>query len=184
MVKVNTKALKEMIDQLSELQNLHKEATLDLFKTVEHLSLFWQGDQAVLFFVKIREEKNNAEKIRNNLKKRENIYRYIYQEYSRFGQTIACDYESKDALIKKLDYGIEQLNLIVNRFNNLYTFFNFSQKEAVVAQRSTVTQVRNTWQSYRSKLNQFLIKVENIEAEVRRRIQALDEMEIKHFTIE
>ena len=183
MIKVNTESLKAKIALYETLINKYEEVTYDLFKTLERTSDFWQDPRANFFYSQIAEQKMVTRKLQTNMKKRKNFYEEIYKKYSKFGKTIACDVEQKQAMLQKLSYGIEQLDLITRRFNNLDIFFVFSQKNALLEQKRRITKLRNEWRNYQNALTKFLGQVDDIESEMKRKLKELEEIKIEPFIL-
>ena len=184
MVNVDTKNLKVLIDRFSELQRKYEATTINSFNAITHTSEFWQDDRSPLFYNKITGEKRFTEKLRINLKKRENIYQYIYREYASFGRIIACDLQQKEAILEKLNYGIERLDVIIGRFNNLDISFLFGKRDFLLKQKRHVVQLKKDWDNYRIKLRKFLEQVETIESEVKKRTQSLEVLAVEQFIFE
>jgi len=184
MVKIDTKVLKEKIDLLSKLLSKHEEATSDLFSTIEHTSEHWKGDRSILFCNEIAKQKNMTKKVRNNLKRRLNIYQYVYREYAKFGKVLACDFQKKAAILQRITFSIEQLDVAINRSNNLDIFFSFSERASIIDHRRRLVALRSKMIGYQAGLKRVLEKVENIEAEVSKRVKELDEIKVEPFTID
>jgi len=184
MVKIDTKVIKELNDFLYALLNKHEEATVDLFNVIKHTSEFWHAEQSDLFQSQLAIEKQITNNLKNNLNQRLKIYQYIYNAYSKFGKTLTCDYQKKEAILKKIDFSIEQLDGAINRFRTLDISFSFSERSSIQNHLRRLTQLKIKMLNYQNKLRTFLEKVEKIEQEVRRKVQLLEEMVVEPFVFD
>ena len=182
MIRINTSELQTAIDLLTDLQNKYQEVTFDLFRNVDHTSTFWQDTQSVIFNNKIAQEKIALSKVQTSLKQREEIYRLVLNEYSRFGTEIQLELNAKNAILTNINQCIEQVNVVINRFNNLNTNFSFNEKSFLMQQGQNINQLRIEWTNYRSAIEKFINQIESIEAMIRIEIGKLEEIIIEKFT--
>ena len=116
---IDTKKIEEYLNKLNSQIKKYDDIYLNYYNDISRIKDNWISNQARKFLENTEIEKKEQKKIINNLNDIKEIYEYILLKYKDIGNKIECDLSKKEKLVEKINLYIENLNKIINKYNNL-----------------------------------------------------------------
>ena len=105
----------------------------------------------------------------------------IYDKYSDLGKKIACDLDNKNSVINVLDGCYNQAKSLVNEFNKIDDSFYYEELTRINSAKQKAINARNKLSSTKKEVTDLYAKIEEIEREVKNKIDELEEVKINSF---
>lgn len=175
MININTKNINSEIVSLNKLIEDYNTNYLNLFNNINQIQSSWIGETAEKYFDQINQDKMNTEKLLNQIKSEEEIYKYIYNSYKELGSSIKCNLNAKEELINKVNNCIDKSTEILNIYQSINTSKAYEERDSIIKKRENTKKVLNKYKEVKENIKKVYQKIEEIEQEVNTRIDKIIE---------
>ena len=176
---IDVKYLKEQIKAYNDLIEEYEGDYLNYYNMLSSFSFFWNDQHAKRFYSNLPKEKLNCKNLVGELRTIRDVYKYMINKYSEFGNHIKIDLKEKDRVINKFDSYIDKANSIINKFNNLNLGFCPNEAYRIRQVRDNVIECRDAISEKRKSVKECFEKISNIEREINHRIQIINTTIVK-----
>ena len=168
MIVVDIKELGDKINELSKLIQDYEYFTNSIYHEFQNISTYWNDNKKQRLFFFIETGHKNNQKLIGNLKEHYQIYQRLYQGYSQLGQQIRCNLEAKDLVLAKVETVINQMQSILNLYNNLgnLSFVPLKIRTFLYNEQDTLGLKIGAIQQIKEVLQRNYEKIEEIEEKV------------------
>ncbi len=180
MIEVRVKELEVIVNKYNNILEQLNENNTDLFGCFTDISKYWNDDRKNNFYTSYKLEKNRIIKLTDNIKAVKEVYEYLYNEYSAFGEVIKCNLESKDNIIYKLDKIINKIQNLIYQYDNLGDISFYYNSHKVYTQKSKLLDMLNTYKTIKSKIIADYDSIKKIEKEAH---DKLNQISIETFNL-
>ena len=180
-MEVNTKELQKELRHLDLLMKDWEEIQFNLYHQLEKATDHWQDERSRVFYEKIHTEKNNTDKVLNQLKDIQEIYQYLYESYHQFGTVIYCEVTERKKVFQKMEIYVENLKKIYVELNQVDTSFAYPESNSILEIRGKIALQLKNLNDLKNKIQSFLTRVEEIEKEVSLKTSKLQNILIEDF---
>lgn len=181
MIEINIMDLKKEIDEVNKYISEYEEVQLNLFNQLKESTINWQDEFSRQFESKIYLDKKETYILLCQLKDKNEVYNYAYNQYKEIGKKISCNLNNKNTIITTIDNCILQANSIINQFNAIDNSFYYWEYQTIEDCKNKVINVKNKLRNVLSNIRNIYQKIENIEIEVNAKIKELEEIKIHDF---
>ena len=180
MVEVNIPDLKNVIDSLKSIINEYEEVELNLFNQLKDSCVNnWQDGNSAEFEDNMYLEKQEADMILESLKNKKDVYDFIHNRYSEIGRKIRINLNGKSRVISTIDRAYNSARNVISLFGSVDTGYRFGGE--ILAQKSKIQKVANQLSTLKMEVQTLYSRVEEIENEIRNKINSLDVLKINGF---
>ena len=166
MININTKNINSEIIGLNQLIEDYTTNYLNLFNTINQLQSSWVGPTAETYFEQIDQDKAKTTKMLNKIKDQNSIYKYIYDSYRKIGNSIKCNLNSKEELIKKVKSCIDKTTEILKIYQTIGVEKSYEERESIIKKKEKTKQILSKYKEIKENINNTYSKIEEIEQEV------------------
>lgn len=171
---IDVKGLKEELKAYNDLLEEYEGNYLNYYNVLSSFSFFWNDAHARKFYNSIPKEKLYYKNLLLELQSIRDVYKYMIMKYSDIGNHIHADLKDKDYILNKFDSYIDKCDDIINEFYNLNLSFCPVEARIIRKKRDSIIDCRDRMIEKRKSVKESLEKIENIENEVRYRINRID----------
>lgn len=187
MININVRDMREELKKLDSCINEYNDIHRSLFQTLSIATDNWKDSNSIVFNEKIYKQKNNSEKIFNEVKDRRNLFSYILTSYETIGNDIKFDLNIKNDINNEFDFAISKLRDSINHYNNAYDYGvgNYSSGiagiMAIDCNCSEVEKLIQKIESVKSEINNIFNRLEYIEQQISNKIEQLEIVNVEYF---
>lgn len=181
MIDINSVELKNEIENLKSIISSYEETQLNLFNQLKDATINWRDGNSIEFENKIYLEKQEADLILQSLNDRKDILNFIYDKYSELGKKIRCNLNNKTTVVHALDNCYNQANSLVNEFSKIDRSFYYSELNKIDVIKQKVVSTKNKLDATRTTISKIYSQIEEIEKEIKNKINELEEVKINSF---
>lgn len=180
---VNTINLSSEIHKMNSLINEYENIFLNLYNEINNSSFFWNDNHSIAFYNNTNLEKLKVRQTITELKYVEDIYSYVYQNYSEFGRVIKFDLENFEKVYENFNLCNEQIKNVIRGHNGLDTSVCSEISGLINNNYTLLASMQEDLQLLKTSTKNALVKIENTEKEVRNKINHMDIEYIKESDI-
>ena len=180
-MEINTNDLQKELQRLNQLITDWETCQLNLYRHLDKATSNWQDADSIKFSEQIVTEKNNTEKVLDQVKDLKSLYQYLYNNYSKLGQKIYCDTEARRNLTTQIDNYYDNLKKIYHQFDDIDMSFSYKEKSDIIDIKNKLERQLKKLEELKRNVLSFLDKVEEIEREVSVRISRFQDILISDF---
>lgn len=184
MINVNSSEIEKELMYLNKLITEYEDNYLSLFRELNSSSLFWKDGKSELFFDTIPKEKIKNDNYYQEIKNVQNIYTYILEQYKKIGNKINIDLNYQEAILKRFDKIILELENIKSLYEHLDTSFCIEEKGIILNELKDITQIIEIIKDEKNRIKNLLEKIESIEMEISTQINKIKITYIKDYEID
>lgn len=182
-MEVNTINLSSEIHKMNSLINEYEDIFLNLYNEINNSSFFWNDNNSVSFYNNANLEKIKVRQTIFEIENVRNIYVYINEQYSTLGKIIKFDLENVEKIYEYFTYCNEQVKNIIRSHNSLNIGVCSEINGLINSNYSLLSKIQEDLQLLKTSTKNALIKIENVEKEVRNKINHMDIEYIKESDI-
>jgi len=179
--EINTLEIKEELNILNSLSKSYEETMISIFNILKDSSFFWNDKIAESFYQELEIEKINHEKEIIKINEKINLYEYIYLNYSKIGNKIKCNLESREYITNKLNEYLKKISKIINMYEFLDTSFCLEEQEKIIKELNQLKNLENKVDEIKKNIIKTFDVMMEIEKEIETKIIKLDTIKIKEF---
>lgn len=180
MIEVRVKELETIVNKYNCILDQINENNTNLFGCFTDISKYWNDDRKINLYTSYKLEKNRIIKLTDNIKEVKEVYEYLYNEYSTFGEVIKCNLDSKDNIIYKLDKIINQIQNLIYQYDNLGDISSYYNSHKIYTQKSKLLDILDTYKTIKSKITADYDSIKEIETEAQ---DKLNKISIETFNL-
>lgn len=170
---INIEKLKGDLRELIALIEDYESIYYNLYNELSNCSIFWNDKNSILFFDNVSFEKIAVKETITEFRQIVVIYNYLVNKYSEFGTNIKIDTKQKSNILKKIDNYIDEINDILNSFNNLTFRFDRTISDNIYRDINRLNEIINILYKLKNKLKKHFNAFEEIEREVSLKISKI-----------
>lgn len=183
---IDIEKLKGDVRELGNLIEDYEGIYYNLYNELSNCSIFWNDNNSILFFDNVGSEKIAVSETITEFRQIMEIYNYLINKYSEFGNKIKIDTKQKNDILKKIDNYIDDIDDILNSFNNLSFRFDRTISDNIYRDIDKLKDIINILYNLKSKIKKHFDSFEEIEREVSLKISKINvdifkETEINNF---
>ncbi len=180
MIEVRVKELETIVNKYNCILDQINENNTNLFGCFTDISKYWNDDRKINLYTSYKLEKNRIIKLTDNIKEVKEVYEYLYNAYSTFGEVIKCNLDSKDNIIYKLDKIINQIQNLIYQYDNLGDISSYYNSHKIYTQKSKLLDILDTYKTIKSKITADYDSIKEIETEAQ---DKLNKISIETFNL-
>jgi len=154
---------------------------ISIFNILKDSSFFWNDKIAESFYQELEIEKIKNEKEIIKINEKINLYEYIYLNYSKIGNKIKCNLESREYITNKLNEYLKKISKIINMYEFLDTSFCLEEQEKIIKELNQLKNLENKVDEIKKNIIKTFDVMMEIEKEIETKIIKLDTIKIKEF---
>ena len=178
-MKIVVDDIKKSINNLSNYIDIYENNYLNMNNLFSEIKGYWIGENSILFFNKTDYEQKNIYNNINEIKELLNVYKYIANVYSNFGNEIVSNVEKEEYLATYFNVYLSLIDQIVILYSSIpanYSYLIEDQKSYFINLKRKIINIKN---SVKSSCNQISRVEEIIENKVSKiKIDVLKESDI------
>lgn len=178
-MKVVINDLKKSISNLSNYINLYENNCLNMNNLFSEIHDYWIGDNAISFFNKIDLEQKKVNINIGELKSLLNVYKYIVNEYSNFGNDIMANINQEEYLATYFNVYLNIINQIIILYDNIpssYTYLIDEQRRYFINLKQQISDIKNNLKAACSDISRIETAISNKFSKIK--IEVLKESDI------
>lgn len=173
-MKVNVSNIKLEVNKLNKLIDEYEHNYLNLYNEVGKVSSYWQDGNSINFFNEVDKYKLMVKTNLDEVKELYNVYQYLIEKYTEFGEKISFDIEKQSSTLRAFDSYMNQINNIINSYKKLdLSFCSYYERETLMQQMSDLKKYNNLLFQIKENFNNTLEKIKEIEKTVNSKISKL-----------
>ena len=173
-MNINIEKLKGDLRELSSLIEDYESIYYNLYNELSNCSIFWNDNNSLLFFDNVSYEKKAINETITEFKQIIEVYNYLVNKYSEFGTKIKIDSKQKNDILKKIDNYINDIEDILNSFNNLSFRFDRTISDNIYRDINRINDIINILYNLKNKIKKHFNAFEEIEREVTLRLSKIN----------
>lgn len=181
IIDVDLEELNNNIIELTTLINEYENIKLNLFNQLKDSCINWQDSNSIQFDNEIYLEKQESDLFLQALKSKKDLLELIHSKYHEFGNKIKCNSNNKNSLLGKIDDCYNKAQSIINSFNYIDRSFYYPEIYSISLQKDVIVGIRDKLSTIKTQTVNLFNKIENIEKEVKNKINALETIKINDF---
>ena len=180
-IRINLKKIKQHIKRYNDLINEYEYNYLNYYNIISSISFLWNDENSKKFLLSVSNEKKYCKELLSELNLTNDVYKYIYTKYSKFGEEIYINIEKINTIINKFDKCIEQATQIFNIYKNL----NYSKKYSlfILEQTKRIENIIIELKNSKEQLKKHVNEIEQIERNIKNRLNKINISIIKETDI-
>ena len=171
MLDINILDLNLEAKKLNALIEEYENIQLNIFNQLKDSCVNWQDGNSLLFNDKIYQEKQESELFLLNLKKRKELYDFIYSNYIEIGKKIKCNLANQNSVLFFIDNCCEQIDSILYEYSKLDYGINIADVQKQIIELNNIKKglldiknnIKKMCEKIRKIENEILLKIQNIE---------------------
>ncbi len=153
-----------------------------LFKELSDASFYWTDDgHAKKFFNGLKFEEEGQTSLYQSLSDMYNTFDYLYKKYRRIGSTINVKLEERDNILAKFNKCINETSELISLYKHLDVSYCPYERALIKNQIVRLTNLKNQYTNTKEIVKTTMDNIEEIEAEIRSKIGAIDITKINDF---
>jgi hypothetical protein len=180
MIEIDTLLLKDLVKKISVALKKLEQNNTDIIHNFNELNKYWQDADALKFNSSSNLEIQRMLKLEENVRLQLDFYSYLEIEYKKIGNKIKCNLESKDFIELKLGEIIEQINSIINQYNDLGDYSFYDRSYIIDNQINDLNKLLNTFNNIRNNIKSKFERIQSIENDLSERLK---DVEIQMFLL-
>jgi len=180
MIEVDTTLLKDLVKSYSIALKKLEQNNTDIIHNFNELNKYWQDNDITRLNSSSQLEIQRMLKLEDNIRLQLDFYSYLEIEYKKIGNTIKCNLENRNLIDSKIGNIIDQINDILEQYNNLGDISFYDRAYVIENQKSEMYNLLNTYNSIRSNINNKFETIKIIETSLSER---LEDVEIQMFLL-
>ena len=173
-MEVNVEKLQAKVNQYKKKIRDYESCMQNLYNDFNQTSIYWKGSYCDRFLDSISAEKKDIFNVISDLNAIGDIYDFIIQKYSAFGQRIKYDLNKVSDINMAFDQLLSGLDDVIRKYDNLNLDFYPSERGLILQERAKLQYVRQDIQSLKEKINGKFAKIAEIETAVSSKISNID----------
>lgn len=173
-MQINILKIKSEIDKLNNLIEDYEVNYLNLYNEINKTSSLWQDNNAKKFFKNIDIEKRKAKQFIDEVNYIIDIYKFLVKKYEKIGKKISINIKAKDEVVAELNKYLDQLQNIINYYNNLDLSFCLQEQNILLAQKQKLKEEKQIINKIKEGIKAKYNYIEEIEKQVNSKILKLD----------
>ena len=173
-MKINTTSIYNNYINFSYLIKEYEQNSINTYKSLIDVSTFWNDGRTEKFLEHVKKEKLDADTLCNELYKVRDVYSYIYEEYSKYGNRIAYKPEAALQLLQKFEDLISEYNLMLNKYSEIDYNFENNETNLLKNERDQLKDCLEKIESIKSYINEFVDTSSKIEQNIKTKISKID----------
>ncbi len=184
MITIKIDYLKKEISQLEKLIEEYQINYRYLYKELSETFFSWKEDRhAKAFFDVIKIKKTSEINHYNSIVYLYRVFKYIYDNYSKFGNEVNIDLQERDNILEKYNNCISGTNDLITLYSHLDTSFCPEERQLIVNQINKLKEIKESYTASKERTKEAFDRISKIEKEVKKRIASLEISEIEEINI-
>lgn len=180
MVEVDVPNIRSVIENLESIIGEYEEIELNLFNQLKDCCINnWQDGNSADFEDQMYVEKQESDMILESLNDKKDIYEFIYNEYSDIGRKIKMNLNGRSRVLSTIDRAYDNARTVISLFSSVDTGYRYGGD--ILAQKAKIQNVKYQLSNLKMEVNSLYSRVEQIENEIRNKINSLDILRINGF---
>ena len=171
---INIEKLKGDLRKLSNLIEDYESIYYNLYNELSNCSIFWKDNNSSFFFDNVRLEKIAVNETITEFKQITELYNYLFNKYSEFGNKIKINTELKNDILSKFDNYLEDIYDILDDFKNLTFRFDKTIADNIYRDMDRLVDIANILVGLKSRIKKHFNEFEEIEKEVSLKISKIN----------
>ena len=180
---INIDELKASLDSLNQLISDYEEIHLNMSNNLSSTMFSWNDVNSKKFLVCIDNEKKDFNTLISNYKSYYDIYKYIYEQYSKFGKVIYYELENKESIYASFDKYISKLEGIIYKYDNSMIINDSSLSYKIYNERRKLNETLENVKSIYSDVKNFYNSINDIDLEISERMSKIDIRSVQEISI-
>ena len=143
----------------------------------------WNDVNSKKFLIYIDNEKKEFNTLIANYKSYYDIYKYIYEQYSKFGKVIYYELENKESIYASFNSYIAKLEGIIYKYDNSMLINNSTLSYKIYNERKKLKDTLDNVKSIYSDVKDFYNSINDINLEISERMSKIDIRNIQEISI-
>lgn len=173
MIEVNIEKLNDLLVSYDNFIKQLDDNNFELISEFNIIKKYWHDQRCINMYSSFELEKNRIIKNVDNIKKQEDLYRYIMTEYKSLGNKIRCDLDKKDTVIEKINLVIENLNTIIGQYNNIGDIGFYRGAHKIRSQKKKLQNVLDSFNNMKDELIEKYHEISEIESNIQEKLTDL-----------
>ena len=165
-VKLDNTELNGSIGVIDNLIDSFDEIELSMYTKVMGLKDIWNDGYTSSFYEAIENEKNNFDVLIQDLRKFNNIYKFIYKKSTKYGDRIQVDYTNAHNIHSKYNSCNQKFYSIDSLYSNLDLSHCSEVASEIQSQKAKFRNTQRYLDRYVDKLNDAIDDIKNMEYDV------------------
>lgn len=172
-MEINVLELYNEITNLSFLLEEHEKNTINLYRNYSYALDNWKDEKSFKFLSNLEREKAKEENVYNQIKDLKEIYKYIYNSYSKIGNKIYFNEDKKESLVDCLNECLDEIDNIINAYNSVN--LELYSREYVILENELikVNELKVQMKELVDSINNVLNNIINVEDTVNDRLSKI-----------
>lgn len=173
MIEVDVSKLSNVLELLEEYKKQLDENNMKIVEEFGNLKKFWHDQKYINFESSFLLEKKRIIKNAENINSQINLYNYIKNKYNLLGNKIKCSLNNKDRVTDKLNSIIDDLNWMIERYNNLGNISFYPNANAIRKQKSQLMKLKESFESIKNNIEEKFNYIEEVENNIQEKIMSI-----------
>ena len=169
MIEVDINKLNDLIESYEELIKQIDKNNEDIVAEFYNIKKYWHDQKCINMYSSFELEKKRIIKNAENIKKQENIYKYIKQQYKVFGEKIKINLGKYDKIIEKINLVKSDIKWLIERYHNLDKDF-YPRDYVLNNQCAKLERMKDSLDNIKEKIKNDYNKMNNIESNIQEMI--------------
>ena len=180
-MKIDIKLIKSFYNQIKEFNENYETNYLNFYNELNQAINYWQDNNSKKLYEQIFLEKNNYNKILNDLKSLEFIFKTIFDKYEAIGNQIYYIRENKKILYNIFEQYINKINESINYINSLDLSFCPDIQNQILNLKTILIDSKNKIKKINNTTKKIISDIEKKENEINALLSKLDYKIIKEL---
>ncbi len=161
-------------DKLKQLLNEYENDYLNIYNELELNSSIWEGEEANEFNNKVETDKTKVKNTYEELKKLDDVYNCLINEYQSIGQNIFFDMDKKDELNAFFEKTLASIVSVIDYYDIIDTSFCPAEASIINQQKSEIKQIEKDIFKIKQDTKSTFEKIDKIERTIDSRLSSID----------
>lgn len=181
MVEINIKEIGNIISVLDDNLKNYNDNNIELMNTIKSTKDYWKGNEYSKYIELLNDKNYNMSKKMDIVRKKCNLYKFIYNEYKDYGNKIEIEVDSKEKMLNKINNCINLGKELEKKFNILINSETDEQeKEKLNKKLSILIDINRKYNEIYKDVKKIYEKVKNNELRIS---SELDDIEIEYLEV-
>ena len=171
---INIEKLKGDLRELNNLIEDYESIYYNLYNELSNCSIFWKDNNSNIFFDNVSKEKLAVNEVITEFKQITDLYNYLVNKYSEFGNKIKFNIKLKNDILSEFDNYLNNIYDILDDFKNLTFRFDSTISDNIYKDMDKLVDITNILVGLKSRIKKHFNEFEEIEKEVSLKISKIN----------
>lgn len=174
IMDINIEKLKGDLRELNNLIEDYESIYYNLYNELSNCSIFWKDNNSNIFFDNVSKEKLAVNEVITEFKQITDLYNYLVNKYSEFGNKIKFNIKLKNDILSEFDNYLNNIYDILDDFKNLTFRFDSTISDNIYKDMDKLVDITNILVGLKSRIKKHFNEFEEIEKEVSLKISKIN----------